>query len=112
MGNDRPTKHASILAVLIAIALAPGMAWAGDPGVPGMTGTDLSAGYAPPMPPTTSWPSGISGPAIAGCSYTFPIWVVYQCPATIANQPGSRVVYLSINPRAGLLGGQPYLYHP
>jgi len=45
-------------------------------------------------------------------SYTIPIQAVYQFPAVIANQPGAEVGWLGVHPEYGLLGGQPYLYHP
>jgi hypothetical protein len=44
--------------------------------------------------------------------YALPIQAVYQFPAVLANQPGAEVGWLEMNLRPGVLGGQPYLYHP
>ncbi len=112
MANIRPAKNASVLALLVAVALAPGNATAGGQEYHAVPVHDPSGAYALPMPAASTWPGGLAGPAYPGCCYTFPIQAVYQCPAAIANQPGSGVIYLRVNLEAGLLGGQPYLYHP
>ncbi len=112
MGNDHLAKNASILALLIAIALTPITASAGGHGIHAQNANAPWAGQAMTMPNPAPYPGFLGGPAYAGCCYTFPIWVVYQCPAVIAGQPGSPVFYLGVNARGGLLGGQPYLYHP
>ncbi len=78
---------------------------------PGKSGYDPSAGYSVPMPAAYPFAGGIVDPTCSACCYTVPILAVYQCPAVLADQPGSQVVYLRSDPASGLLGGQPYLYH-
>jgi hypothetical protein len=73
--------------------------------------SDISAGYPAPLPAGYSFAGPTAGPIYPSCFYTVPILAVYQCPAVITDQPGSRVVYLPSNLTPGLLGGQPYLYH-
>jgi hypothetical protein len=75
------------LALLIAVTLAPGTAMA-EGHKQHVWWDDPSVGYAAP------------------------IQAVYQFPAVVANQPGSGVSFLLPDPTRGLLGGQPYLYHP
>jgi hypothetical protein len=111
MGNDRLEKKAAILVLLVAVMLAPGTASAGGHEDHGKIGNGTSAGYAAPSPAGHPFPGAIVDPTYSGCCYTFPIQAVYQCPAVLAGQPGSQVVYLRSDPAAGLLGGQPYLYH-
>ena len=111
MGIDRVAKNPSILVLLAAVTLAPGTAWAGGPEYPRKTGNDPSAGYSVPMPAAYPFSGNIVDPTCSTCSYTVPIVAVYQCPAVIAAQPGSQVVYLRSDSAYGLLGGQPYLYH-
>ena len=109
MRNDRLAKVASIVAVLIAM-LTPNAASAG--GHP-------PAGHVAPIPlasvaphPLASPFTGIGAfPMCSSCCYTFPIQAVYQCPAVIAGQPGAQVIYLRSDSPAGVLGGQPFLYH-
>jgi hypothetical protein len=112
MNNDRRVQWASISVLLITITFAPGTASAGDHKHPGKQGIDPAAGYTPSMRSVYRYPGIVADPSCSGCFYTFPILSVYQCPAVMANQPGSRVAYLGMNSIAGLLGGQPYLYHP
>ncbi len=112
MGNDRLAKNASILVFLAAVTLAPGAASAGGYEHPGTNGNDPWAGYRAPIPAAYPFPGVIVDPTCSACCYTFPIQAVYQCPAVLAGQPGSQVRYLRSDPMPGLLGGQPYLYHP
>jgi len=112
MGNFRLAKNASILVLLAAVTLAPGTASAGGPKHPGKNGNDPSPGYSALMPAAYPFPGIIVDPTYSACCYTFPIKAVYQCPAVLAGQPGSQVGYLRSDPIFGLLGGQPYLYHP
>jgi hypothetical protein len=111
MGNDRLAKNASILVLAVAVMLAPGTASAGGPNHLGEEGNGPWAGY--PAPISLAYPfAGVTvGPTYPACCYTVPILAVYQCPAVLAGQPGSQVVYLRSDPICGLLGGQPYLYH-
>ena len=112
MGNDHWVKYSSILVILTGAMLAPDTALAGGNTYPGKNRKTPSAGY--PAPIASAYPFGgaIGDPIYAGCCYTFPLQMVYQCPAVLVGQPGSRVVYLRPHPMSGLLGGQPYLYHP
>ncbi len=111
MNNDRLARHASILVLLAAVTMAPGAASAGGPGNPGKNGGDPSPAYSMPMlaeyPPTGVF----IDPTCFGCCYAVPIVAVYQCPAVLAGQRGSQVEWHRTDPMAGLLGGQPYLYH-
>ena len=111
MGNLRLAKNASILVLLAAATLAPGTASAGGPEYPRKNGYNPSAGYSAPMPAVDPYAGAVVEPACSGCSYTVPLVAVYMCPASIAGQRGSEVVYLRMNRAAGLLGGRPYLYH-
>jgi hypothetical protein len=111
MDHDRRPKNAILLGLLVAVAMATGTAAAGEPEPPGKQGSDPAAGSSLSMPPVYAFPGVIAHPKDSGCCYTFPILSVYQCPAVLAGQPGSRVVYLEPHPMAGLLGGQPHLYH-
>jgi hypothetical protein len=110
MDIDRRPKNAFRLVLLIALAMAPRTASAGGPNHPDQQGSDPTAGSILSMPSVYPYPGVVAHPTL-GCCYTFPILAVYQCPAVMAGQPGSRVVYLEPHPMAGLLGGQPYLYH-
>jgi hypothetical protein len=112
MGNDHRVKYASIVLLLSAVLLVPDTASAGGNAYPGKEGHSLSAGYPAPM--TSAYRSGGAtvGPTYSECCYTFPIQMVYQCPAVLVGQPGSRVGYFHQHPTSGRLGGQPYLYHP
>ena len=112
MGNDRPAKNASILVLLVAVMLAPGTVSAGGHTYSRQNGNDPSAGYLARCRQRTCTGRAIVDPAYSACCYTFPIQAVYQCPAVLAGQPGSRVVIPPVGPKSGLLGGQPYLYHP
>jgi hypothetical protein len=112
MDNDRRPKNAFILVLLVAVTMAPGKATAGGLEHPGKQVSDPAAGWPLSMPSAYPFPGVIADPATWGCCYTFPIQAVYQCPAVMASQPGSRVIYLGTDPMAGLLGGRPYLYHP
>ena len=112
MGNDRLAKNASILVFLAAVTLAPSAASAGWHKDHGKKGNDPWAGYPAPISAVYPFPGVIVDPTCSACCYTFPIQAVYQCPAVLAGQPGSRVEYLQSDPMPGLLGGQPYLYHP
>jgi hypothetical protein len=111
MGNDRLAKTASILVLLAAVTLAPGTAFAGGLTHPGKNGIDPSSAYSGAMPAAYPFSGVVGDPTCPGCSYTVPIVSVYQCPAVIVDQLGSRVVYIRSDPAYGLLGGQPYLYH-
>jgi hypothetical protein len=111
MDNDRRTMWASISVLLIALMMAPGTALAGGHEHPGKQGIHPAAGHTPSMQPVYPYPGIVADSSYSGCFYTFPILSVYQCPAVVASQPGARVAYLEMNPMAGLLGGQPYLYH-
>jgi hypothetical protein len=111
MGNDRLTKTASTLVLLGAVLLAPGTASAGGPKHPGKSGNHPSVGMPTPMPVANPFPEVIVDATCPACCYTVPIQAVYQCPAVIAGQPGSQVRYLRPDPRYGLFGGQPFLYH-
>ena len=101
MGNDRLTKSASILAVVITMLMPKAASAGGHP----------PDGHVAPIPIASPWPANGVIPACPSCCYTFPIQFVYQCPAVIAGQPGAQVPYLRSNSPAGVLGGQPYLYH-
>jgi hypothetical protein len=111
MGIDSLAKNASILVLLIAVTLAPGTASAAGPEYLRNNGYIPSAGYSGPMPTAYPFSASVVDPTCSGCYYTFPILAVYQCPATLVDQPGSQVVYLQTDPAYGVLGGQPYLYH-
>ena len=113
MGDRRLAMIASALVLSLAIlALMAGTASAGGHRNHGKNGNDPSAGYSAPMPAAYPFPGVIVEPTYSTCCYTVPIQAVYQCPAVLAGQPGSQVVYLRSDPMYGLLGGQPYLYHP
>ncbi len=111
MGNDRLAKNASILVLLAAVTLTPGTASAEGHECPCKNGNDPSPAYSVAMPAAYPFQGAIVDPAWSTCCYTVPIFAVYQCPAVIAGQPGSQVVYVRSDPAYGLLGGQPYLYH-
>ncbi len=113
MGVRRLATIASALVLSLAIlALMAGTASAGGYEHPGTNGNDPWAGYPAPIPAAYPFPGVIVDPTCSACCYTFPIQAVYQCPAVLAGQPGSQVRYLQSDPMPGLLGGQPYLYHP
>ena len=113
MGVRRPATIASALVLSLAIlALMAGTASAGGHQNHGEKGNDPWAGCPVPIPADYPFPGVIVEPTYSACCYTFPIQAVYQCPAVLAGQPGSRVGYLRSDPMPGLLGGQPYLYHP
>ncbi len=111
MGNNRLAKNASILVFLAVVALAPNTASAGDHNYPVISGFDPSPAYSVPMSSAYPLAGFISDPTCPACSYTVPILAVYQCPAALADQPGSQVIYMRTDPAYGLLGGRPYLYH-
>jgi hypothetical protein len=111
MGNDRLAKKASTLVLLGAVMLAPVTASAGGPKHPGKSGNDPTFGIPTPMPAANPFRGVFVNTTCSECCYTVPILAVYQCPAVIAGQPGSQVRYLRPDPRYGLFGGQPYLYH-
>ncbi len=69
------------------------------------------AGYPAPILTVYPFPRVNVDPTDSACCYAVPILAVYQCPASLAGQPGSQVVYVRRDPVFGLLGGQPYLYH-
>ena len=98
MGNDRLAKNASVLVLLVAVALAPGTASAGGPKHAGKNGNDPSPGYPVPRPAAYPFPGISVDPTYSACCYTFPIQAVYQCPAVLAEQPGSQVGYLRTDP--------------
>ena len=112
MCNDSFTKNVSILGLLITIALTPGTILAGGHERYGKQGNGASVCRPVAMHQADLYPGAIADPPCSGCRYTFPIQAVYQCPAAQASQPRSRVWYLEVAPMSGLLGGQPYLYHP
>ena len=113
MGARRLATIASALVLSLAIlALMAGTASAGWHKDHGKKGNDPWAGYPAPIPAAYPFPGVIVDPTCSACCYTFPIQAVYQCPAVLAGQPGSQVRYLQSDPMPGLLGGQPYLYHP
>ena len=112
MRNGRLVKNASILGLLLTIALAPGIALAGGHKSCGNQGKDAWVGRPVATRQAYLYSGAVADPLCSGCKYTFPIQAVYQCPAVEASQPGSRVRYLQTPPASGLLGGQPYLYHP
>jgi hypothetical protein len=111
MGNDRLIKNASILVLLLAVMLASGTASAGEPKQHKENGNNPSAGNPAPMPAAYPYAGVIVDPTFPACCYTVPIVAVYQCPAKLVGQPGSPISYFRSDPRHGLLGGQPYLYH-
>jgi hypothetical protein len=112
MGDRRLATIASALVLSLAIlALMPSAASAGGHKDDGKHGNDASAGLSAPMSAAYPFPGVIVDPTYSACCYTLPILAVYQCPAVLVDQPGSRVVYLRTDPAYGLLGGQPYLYH-
>jgi hypothetical protein len=93
------------------VMLAPGTASAGGQAHPGAYGNDPARAYSVPMPAAYPFTGVIVDPTCPGCCYAAPILAVYQCPAVMASQPGSQVEWHRTDPMAGLLGGQPYLYH-
>jgi hypothetical protein len=106
METARVAKMSSLLIVGACFVLTSGTAAAGDQ----KEKYPAQAGGVIPMESVESFPAEID-PMYVGCFYTVPIQAVYQCPAAIAQQPGSQVAYLRVNTAAGLLGGQPWLYH-
>jgi hypothetical protein len=111
MGNGGVVKNAPILALLVALMLAPGTASAGEDIYQGKNGNSPLALSRASAPAVNPFVGVIIDPSPSGCCYTFPILVVQQCPAVHAGQPGSQVTHVWRDPRFGLLGGQPYLYH-
>jgi hypothetical protein len=106
MGNGRVTKIAALLIVVASGVLAPGTATARG----NKDRYAVPARRVVPMQSIELSPRGLDSMYI-GCFYTLPIQAVYQCPAVLADQPGSQVEFLKVNTTAGLLGGQPWLYH-
>jgi hypothetical protein len=105
------TRFARALALLIAVALTPGTAMAGGHERYGWRDRP-SGGYAVPIQAVYQFPSVLANQPTTPWGYAVPIQGVYQLPAVMANQPGAEVSFLWSDPTRGLLGGQPYLYHP
>jgi hypothetical protein len=103
--NARIAKIASLL-VVVCFLLNPGSASAGGH----EDKYAAPARHVIPMESVDVLPGAVD-PMYVGCYYTVPIQAVYQCPAAISPQLGSQVMYLRVNMKAGLLGGQPWLYH-
>ena len=110
MGRSRLGDFARI-AVLLVAALTPAPARAGGHQ---HRGGANAPGHVDPVAIPRAYPPPGSiayAPGNPWC-YTIPIQAVYQFPAVMANQPGAAVGWLRVHPESGLLGGQPYLYHP
>ena len=97
---------------LAILALMAGTASAGWHKDHGKKGNDPWAGYPGPIPAVYPFPGVIVDPTCLARRKTSPIQAVYQCPAVLAGQPGSRVGYLQSDPMPCGLGGQLNLYHP
>ena len=110
MGRSRLGDFARI-AVLLVAAFSPAPARAG-----GHKHRDCANALGhvdPPVIPSAYHPPGSISYASGNPSCSaIPIQAVYQFPAVMANQPGAEVGWLRVHPEYGLLGGQPYLYHP
>ncbi len=104
-------RPAYMLALLIAVALAPATATAGEPTPYGWPNHPWD-NSAVPIQAVYPFPGGIANLPPTAWGYQAPFQAVYQFPAVMANQPGAEVIFLWADPTRGLLGGRPYLYHP
>jgi hypothetical protein len=107
MRRPRLEIPARLVVLLVITAYAPAPARAGEHEHHGCCGR--SACLGPGTYRLTT--AGVFPPENPWC-YQIPIQAVYQFPAVMANQPGAAVGWLRVHPEYGLLGGQPYLYHP
>jgi hypothetical protein len=106
MENAGVAKIAALLIVVACVVLTPVTAKAGGH----KDRYAAPTGRFVPLESVELMPGQVD-PMYVGCFYTVPIQAVYQCPAALAEQPGSQVAYLRVKSTAGLLGGQPWLYH-